>query len=343
MTKQPLVETKNLKKHFSTDTGLLDRFRRGDERNVKAVDGVDLQVRHRETHGLVGESGSGKSTLGQTIFQLLRPSDGRVWFDGERIDTMTNSEIRSLRRNMQFIFQDPGASLNPRRKVYDIVRRPLDIHNIGDSRTERTRRVEELLEQVGLSKDQSDRYPHEFSGGQQQRIAIARALAVNPQFIVADEPVSSLDVVVQAQILNLLEDLKKEYNLTILFITHDLSVVRYIADRVSVMYLGNIMETGTTDEIFSNYQHPYTESLMKAIPSRSVEDRGEIKPLEGEIPTPTNPPSGCVFRTRCPLANERCVQNVPDRSFSESHQIHCVERTPKSPRSSEKAMERNQQ
>lgn len=328
MTDTPLIKTRNLKKHFPVNQGIIAQLRREEQRYVKAVDGVDLDIRQGEMYGVVGESGSGKSTLGKTILQLLRPTAGEVWFDGERIDDKSDSAVRDLRKELQFIFQDPSASLNPRRKVRDIVRRPMKVHGIGDSRSERKQRVEELIEAVGLSKNQLNRYPHEFSGGQQQRIGIARALAVDPRVIVADEPVSALDVTVQAQILNLINDLQDEFDLTILFIAHDLSVIRHISDRVSVMYLGKIMETGRTDEIFQNPQHPYTESLLEAIPSRDVANRGNIKPLEGEIPSPINPPSGCTFRTRCPLANEACTSDIPQYDFSPTHEVHCTVRKP---------------
>lgn len=329
MTEKPLIKTQNLKKYFPVEQGILAQLRREEPRYVKAVDGIDLEVYQGEMYGIVGESGSGKSTLGKTILQLLRPTEGKVWLDGVRIDNKDDSAIRELRKDIQFIFQDPSASLNPRRKVRDIIRRPMRIHDIGSSRSDRNDRVEELIEAVGLSVKQLDRYPHEFSGGQQQRIGIARALAVDPKVIVADEPVSALDVTVQAQILNLIDDLQTEFDLTILFIAHDLSVIRHISDRVSVMYLGNVMETGETDEIFQNPQHPYTESLLEAIPSRDVENRGKIKALEGEIPSPIDPPSGCPFRTRCPIATEACTSDIPERKFSPTHGVHCVERVPK--------------
>jgi len=328
MTETPLIKTRNLKKHFPVDQSIISQLRREEQEYVKAVDGVDIDIYQGEMYGVVGESGSGKSTLGKTILQLLRPTDGEVWFDGERIDDKSDSAIRDLRKEIQFIFQDPSASLNPRRKVRDIVRRPMKVHDIGDSRSDREERVGELVEAVGLSRNQLDRYPHEFSGGQQQRIGTARALAVDPRLIVADEPVSALDVTVQAQILNLIDDLQEKFDLTIMFIAHDLSVIRHISDRVSVMYLGKIMETGETDEIFQNPKHPYTESLLEAIPSRDVAHRGEIKPLEGEIPSPIDPPSGCKFRTRCPIATEACSSGIPQHDFSPTHEVHCVERPP---------------
>jgi peptide/nickel transport system ATP-binding protein len=262
------------------------------------------------------------------VLGLLEPTAGEVHYDGERIDNASASQMRELRKQIQVIFQDPGASLNPRRRVRDIIRRPLEVHDIGDSRGERNERVAELVERVGLSVDQLDRFPHEFSGGQQQRVAIARALAVEPDFIVADEPTSALDVSVQAQILNLLDDLQDEFDLTFLFITHDLSVVRYFCDRVAVMYLGEIMERGTTEEIFERHQHPYTDALLEAIPSTDLDAHGNRAVLEGDVPSPIDPPSGCKFRTRCPIADEGCAQSIDDRSFSETQQVHCRKRSP---------------
>ena len=325
---EPLLETRGLQKHFRVDSGLLGRLLSRDEQWVKAVDGVDLAIERGETLGLVGESGCGKSTLGETILGLLDPTDGEVHYEGDRIDDISPARMRSLRTDIQVIFQDPGASLNPRRRVRDIVRRPMEVHGIGDSKAERNDRVEELIERVGFSVDQLDRFPHEFSGGQQQRIAIARALAVDPEFIVADEPTSALDVSVQAQILNLLDDLQDEFDLTFLFITHDLSVVRYFCDRVAVMYLGEIMERGTTEEIFERHQHPYTEALLEAIPSTDLDARGNRAVLEGDVPSPIDPPSGCKFRTRCPIADEGCAAPIDDRAFSDTQVVHCRKRSP---------------
>jgi peptide/nickel transport system ATP-binding protein len=328
MTEEPLVETRDVAKHFPVETGLVSRLLSREEQWVRAVDGVDLQIDRGETLGLVGESGCGKSTLGETILGLVEPTDGEVYYDGERIDDASKARMRELRKEIQVIFQDPSASLNPRRRIRDIVRRPLEVHDIGDSRAERNRRVEELIERVGLSADQLNRFPHEFSGGQQQRVAIARALAVEPEFIVADEPTSALDVSVQAQILNLLDELQDEFGLTFLFITHDLSVVRYFCDRVAVMYLGEIMERGTTEEIFEHHQHPYTDALLKAIPSTDLDDRGERAVLEGDVPSPIDPPSGCKFRTRCPVAEDACAEPVEEQTFSETQVVHCWKRSP---------------
>ncbi len=324
----PLVEVRGLRKYYPVESGFLDRVLSRESESVKAVDGVDLSINQGETVGLVGESGCGKSTFGRTLLRLEEPTDGEVYYDGERIDDADDDRVRELRSRIQLVFQDPASSLNPRRRVRDIVRRPMKIHGIGGSKTERKRRVEELIERVGLSVDQLDRYPHEFSGGQQQRVGIARALAVDPDFIVLDEPVSALDVSVQAQILNLLEDLQSDFDLTYLFIAHDLSVVRHISDRVAVMYLGHIMERGTTDEIFDTFQHPYTEALMEAVPDTDVDSAGVRSVLEGEVPSPIDPPSGCRFRTRCPIATAECANPFEPRQFSDTQTVSCVKRDP---------------
>jgi peptide/nickel transport system ATP-binding protein len=304
-----LLDVSGLKKHFSRADGYLDRLLSDEIKSVKAVDGVNFDVYEGETLGLVGESGCGKSTTGRSLLRLLEPTDGRVVFAGEDITDLSEDELRERRRDLQMIFQDPMSSLDPRMTVGQIVAEPLQIHDLpeekppeGTSRREQRRqRVNELLEAVGLDPSQRGRYPHEMSGGQRQRVGVARALAVDPDFIVADEPVSALDVSVQAQILNLMEDLQEEFGLTYLFIAHDLSVVRHICDRISVMYLGEIVETAKTEELFADPQHPYTQALLSAIPVPDpTVDTDERVILEGDVPSPIDPPSGCHFRTRCP-------------------------------------------
>jgi oligopeptide/dipeptide ABC transporter ATP-binding protein len=325
---EPIVRTEGVKKHFPVETGLLERVFTRDREWVKAVDGVDLEIYPREIFGLVGESGSGKSTLGELIVRLLDPTDGKIWFDGERIDTKSDEEMRELRKDIQIIFQDPASSLNPRRRVRDIIRRPLEVHDLYESTARRNERVEELIQEVQLKKEHLDRFPHELSGGQQQRVAIARALSVEPKMVVADEAVSALDVNVQAQILDLLEEIKREYELTILFIAHDLSLVRHISDRVGVMYLGELMEVGTEEEIYDQYQHPYTNALLQSVPKISTGGRAMSATLKGEVPSPIDPPSGCKFRTRCPLASEECAEAFDSRAFSATHTVNCVKRSP---------------
>lgn len=295
---EPLIRAENLKKHYESDSGFLDRLM-GQREWVKAVDGVSLDIHEGETVGLVGESGCGKSTVGRTLLGLEEPTDGNVYFRGQNINELSASAMRDLRRDIQIIFQNPMSSLNPRLTVNDIIGEALDIHGLAEGQT-RDERIKELLVRVGLSASHANRYPHEFSGGQLQRIGIARALAVEPDFIVCDEPVSALDVSVQAQILNLLNDLKDDYNISYLFIAHDLSVVEHISDRIAVMYLGEIVEIGTPEELFTPPQHPYTEALLSAIPEPDpLWERDRII-LEGTVPSPINPPSGCKFHTRCP-------------------------------------------
>jgi len=305
-----LVEVKNLKKYFPVHSGIL--FQR-EVASVKAVDGVSFQIYEGETLGLVGESGCGKSTTGRTILQLYRATSGQVRFEGEDITQARGEKLRRMRRQMQMIFQDPYASLNPRMSVGRIVGEPLVVHNIG-TKKERDERVAELLELVGLNPYFVRRYPHEFSGGQRQRIGLARALALNPRFIVADEPISALDVSIQAQVVNLLEDLQHTLGLTYLFIAHDLSMVRHLCDRVAVMYLGKLVELAESEELYNNPLHPYTQALLSAVPVPDpvVEEKRQRIILKGDVPTPLNPPKGCNFNTRCPVSVDVCFDEDPD-------------------------------
>jgi peptide/nickel transport system ATP-binding protein len=298
-TADPILAADGLKKHFDQSEGMLDRLL-GGANTVKAVDGVDLEIAEGETLAVVGESGCGKSTLGQTLLNLNTATDGSVRFRGDELTGLSDREMRPYRRRMQMIFQDPLASLNPRQTVGDIVTAPMEVHDIGDSEADRLERAEELLERVGLKPAHVDRYPGQFSGGQQQRVGVARALSVEPELIVADEPVSALDVSVQAQILELLEELQDELGLSLLFITHDLSVVHQVADRVAVMYLGEIVETGPVEALFNDPEHPYTKSLLSAVPRIDPSARQDRIILEGTVPSPIDPPEGCRFHTRCP-------------------------------------------
>jgi peptide/nickel transport system ATP-binding protein len=305
--REPLVAVRDLEKYYYEQDTVVDRLLGREPRSVKAVDGVSFDIHEGETLGLVGESGCGKSTTGETLLRLREATGGSVTFDGEAVFELDGDRLDAFRRRAQIVFQDPFSSLDPRMTVGDIVAEPLVIHDLPDdpgeksSREWRRDRARELLERVGLSASQLDRYPHEFSGGQRQRIGIARALALDPEFVVLDEPVSALDVSVQAQVLNLLADLQAEFGLTYLFIAHDLSVVRHLCDRVAVMYLGNVVELGPTDEIFTAPEHPYTEALLESVPRASVAEHGrEVDALAGDVPSPRNPPSGCRFRTRCP-------------------------------------------
>ncbi len=313
--KQQLVQIKNLVKHFPVDNS---------DDVVKAVDGVSFDILAGETMGLVGESGCGKSTVGRCILRLIEPTSGEVWFDEKNVLSLNKNELRPLRREMQIIFQDPYASLNPRLSILSIVSEPLQIHGIGN-KSEQKDRVAELLKKVGLDPEYMYRYPHEFSGGQRQRLGVARALALNPKLIIADEPVSALDVSVQAQVVNLLQDLQQELGLTYLFISHGLAVVEHISNRVAVMYLGKIVEIATAQELYENPQHPYTKALLSAIPIPDPKLKRERIILKGDVPTPINPPSGCRFRTRCPIASEECSQIEPEmKEISAGHFAACL-------------------
>ncbi|MHB9090712.1 MAG: ABC transporter ATP-binding protein, partial [Chloroflexota bacterium] len=318
-----LLRVEDLKMHFPLTRGIVFQRQVG---AVQAVDGLNFFVRQGETLGLVGESGCGKSTTGRAILQLYRPTAGKVIFEGKDLCKVGGEELRKMRRRMQMIFQDPYASLNPRMTVGDIIAEPLDIHNLAKGK-ERQERVQELLRLVGLMPYFANRYPHEFSGGQRQRIGIARALAVEPAFIVCDEPVSALDVSIQAQIINLLEDIQDKMGLTYLFIAHDLSVVRHISDRVAVMYLGKIVELADRNDLYKSPLHPYTKALLSAvpIPDPDVEVKRERIILKGDVPSPVNPPSGCHFRTRCPLAIEKCAEvEPPFEEMVKDHWVACI-------------------
>ncbi|THE63587.1 ATP-binding cassette domain-containing protein [Salinadaptatus halalkaliphilus] len=300
-TSQPLVSVDGLEKYFWENDSVLDRLFGDEPVAVRAVDGLTFDIHEGETLGLVGESGCGKSTAGETLLRLQEPTDGRVEFDGDNVYDLEGSDLTEFRRDAQVVFQDPFSSLDPRMTIGDIVQQPLDIHDVGPT-DERRQRVRDLFERVGLSVDQLDRYPHEFSGGQRQRIGIARALALEPEFLVLDEPTSALDVSVQAQVLNLLADLQDEFDLTYLLISHNLSVIRHICDRVAVMYLGEIVEIGPVEDIFEAPKHPYTEALLASVPRASTDERErDRQTLAGDVPSPRNPPSGCRFRTRCPM------------------------------------------
>jgi oligopeptide transport system ATP-binding protein len=320
MAETPLLRINNLKKYFPIRGGLFSR----EVARVHAVDDVSFTLMKGETLGLVGESGCGKSTTGRCILRLIEPTAGEVWFEDKNVTTLDKRSLRHLRRDMQIIFQDPYASLNPRMTVGSIIGEALVIHKLAKSKREREERVVHLLETVGLSADHLRRYPHEFSGGQRQRIGIARALAVSPKLIVADEPVSALDVSIQAQVINLLEDLQKQFNLTYLFIAHDLSVVEHISTRVAVMYLGKIVEIAPGKELYTNPKHPYTEALLSAVPIPDPAVKRKRILLEGDVPSPIKPPSGCRFHTRCPHAEARCKAEEPKlREAKSGHRVAC--------------------
>jgi oligopeptide transport system ATP-binding protein len=321
----PLLEVRGLAMHFPISEGIVLSRKIGD---VKAVDGVDFTINRGETLGLVGESGCGKTTTGRCILRLERPTAGQILFDGRDISHLERKEMVALRRRMQVIFQDPYSSLNPRMKVGDIVGEPIQVHGVEPDAGRRRARVRELLSVCGLDPKFTDRYPHEMSGGQRQRVGIARALALNPEFIVCDEAVSALDVSIQAQVVNLLEDLRERFGLTYLFIAHDLSVVRHLCQRVAVMYLGRIVEMAECDELFDNPLHPYTQALLSAVPvpDPRIEATRKFRPAKGEVPSPINPPSGCVFHPRCPMAVEGCKQARPLlRELRPGHWVACSE------------------
>jgi oligopeptide transport system ATP-binding protein len=321
----PLLEVRGLRMHFPVTEGMITHRKVGE---VKAVDGVDFWVRRGETLGLVGESGCGKTTTGRCILRLERPTAGQILYDGIDIATAQRKELLALRRRIQVIFQDPYSSLNPRMKVGEIIAEPIKVHGIERDSARRTVRVRELLSVCGLDPKFADRYPHEMSGGQRQRVGIARALALEPEFIVCDEAVSALDVSIQAQIVNLLEDLRERFGLTYLFIAHDLSVVRHLCHRVAVMYLGRVVELAGCDELFENPLHPYTQALLAAVPvpDPSVEATRRFQPVKGEVPSPINPPSGCVFHPRCPIAVEDCKGARPElRELRPDHWVACSE------------------
>ena len=319
-----LLDVQNLKMYFPVTSGILIQRTVG---HIKAVDDVSFFVRKGETLGLVGESGCGKTTTGRCILQLYKPTAGRVNFEGAELTTLKGRALRAVRRRMQVIFQDPYSSLNPRMTAGRIIGEPLVVHGIGSGGQERRERVAELLEVVGLNRSMASRFPHEFSGGQRQRLGVARALAVNPQLIVCDEPVSALDVSIQAQIINLLEELQEQFSLTYLFIAHDLSVVRHISDRVAVMYLGHIVEIADRNEIYANPLHPYTKALLSAvpIPDPVIDAERERIVLTGEVPSPLNPPRGCVFHPRCSIAIPECQDQMPAlQEVEPDHWVACI-------------------
>lgn len=318
-TESPLLEVKDLKKYFPLKRGLFSRT----GGSVKAVDGITFSVHSGQTLGIVGESGCGKSTLGRNIIRLQEPTSGKIKYDNQDITHLNEARLRKVRRDMQIIFQDPYASLNAKLRIQEIVGEPLRVHKVG-TRTERQEKIEYLMEKVGLEADHLSRFPHEFSGGQRQRIGIARALSLNPKLIVCDEPVSALDVSVQSQVINLLQDLQEEFGLTYLFISHDLSVVRHISDRVAVMYLGKVVELAATEKIYEQAAHPYTRALLSAIPvpDPEVQKKRQRIVLKGDVPSPVHLPSGCRFHTRCPLATDQC--KVEEPAFEEKEAGHWV-------------------
>lgn len=317
---EPILKLDDLKVYFNIGGGL------GRKKDVvKAVDGISLEIYPGETFGLVGESGCGKSTTGRAIVKIYEPTAGKIYVSGKDITKLKESELKQFKQNVQMIFQDPYASLNPRMTVGEIIREPMDIHKVFKTNEEKEARVRELLELVGLKPDHIRRYPHEFSGGQRQRIGIARTLALNPKLVVCDEPISALDVSIQAQVINLLEKIQAEMGISYLFIAHDLSMVKHISDRIGVMYLGNLVEVGNSDELYHNPLHPYTEALLSSvpIPDPDVAKSKERIILQGELPSPIDPPSGCVFRTRCPKATERCSLSKPELKKVKDRMVAC--------------------
>ncbi len=320
MNDEIILKVENLKVYFPVSNGFMQK-----KSYVKAVDGINFEIKKGETFGLVGESGCGKSTTGRAIVKIYTPTEGKIEFEGKDVTKIKGADIKQFKKDMQMIFQDPYASLNPRMTVGEIIREPMDIHGIYDTKEEREKRVRELLEIVGLKPDHIRRYPHEFSGGQRQRIGIARTLALNPKFIVCDEPISALDVSIQAQVINLLEEIQEKWGISYLFIAHDLSMVKHISDRIGVMYLGNMVEVGESDDVYHHPLHPYTQALLSSVPIPDPKVAGMKKRivLEGELPSPIDPPSGCVFRTRCPKATERCAQEKPKLCSVQGRQVAC--------------------